>query len=203
MSEVVATFALLFFTPSPFSSLVARLIRPSWLRGLGIHETRQHHSLATKSTLRGAGLTPMGANRFPRFSFLCSRTSPFRFRAAHRFQLIYSLRHIWADYPWTSRWAGYSILHFDVDYLGHGPPRGHGGVELNCELNVSHGFFFVESGTTSTTGPVTHVSKGFATMWTGLVCVYSHETLVLLLSRCECVLAWLPGDPFLSRQYPT
>ena len=82
----------------------------------------------------------------------------------------------------------------------------HGGVELNCELNVSHGFSFVESCYIVNDGPVAHVSKGCATLWTGLVCMYSHETLVHLLStvsRCECVLAWLPGDPVLSRQHRT
>ena len=29
----------------------------------------------------------------------------------------------------------------------------HGGVELNCELNVSHGFLFVESGYKVNDGP--------------------------------------------------
>ena len=36
--------------------------------------------------------------------------------------------------------------------------------------------------------------------------MYSSETLVFLLStvsRCECVPAWWPGDPVLSRQYRT
>ena len=43
-------------------------------------------------------------------------------------------------------------------------------------------------------------------MWTGLVSLFCHETLVLLLStvsRCGSVLARLPGDPILSRQYRT
>ena len=35
-------------------------------------------------------------------------------------------------------------LLFDVVYLGPGPPRGGGGVNLDCELNVSYAF--VESG---------------------------------------------------------
>ena len=45
------------------------------------------------------------------------------------------------------------VLHlpFDVDYLGHGPPRGRGGVELDCELNVSCAF--VESGYIVNDGP--------------------------------------------------
>ena len=46
----------------------------------------------------------------------------------------------------------------------------------------------------STTGPVTHVSKGCATLWTGLVCVYGHETLV-----CACLVA---GRPCLEPAVP-
>ena len=58
----------------------------------------------------------------------------------------------------------------------------------------------------STSGPNTHVSKGGATMWTGLVSLCCHVTLVLLLSTVSCcggVLARLLGDPVLSRQYRT
>ena len=146
VSEVVATIALSFFMASPFplSSLVSSDL-PSWLRGLGIHETRLLHSQAAKSILRGARLTPMCAHRLPRFSFLCSLTSPLRSRAAHRFQLLFhfgifgpiirgrrdgpgppSPLRLRLPGPWPAAWT-------------------HGGVELNCELNVSHGFSFVEA----------------------------------------------------------
>ena len=109
VSEVVATIVVFFFCALSLSSLVARLIRPSWLRGLGIHEIRQHHSQAAKSILRGAGLTPMCAHRFPRFSFLCSLTFPFSLSSRPSVPAYLSLRLIWADYPWSPRWAGYSI----------------------------------------------------------------------------------------------
>ena len=43
-------------------------------------------------------------------------------------------------------------------------------------------------------------------MWTGLVSLFCHVTLVFLLSTVSCcgrVLARLLGDPVLSRQYRT
>ena len=121
-----------YFSASPFplSSLVS-----SDLPG----------SQAAKSILQGAGLTSTGALRLPRSSFLCSLFPPSRSQAAHRFQHIY---HFGIFGP---------IIRGRRD--GPGPPsplrlrlpgpwpaaRTHGGVELNCELNVSHGFSFVEA----------------------------------------------------------
>ena len=94
-----------YFYALSISSLVARLIRPSWFRGLGIHETRQHHSQAAKSILRGADVRTSNPSVFvpllAHFSFsLSSRPSvpPYL-----------SLRHIWADSQWSSRWARSSI----------------------------------------------------------------------------------------------
>ena len=85
-----------------------------------------------------------------RFSFLCSLS------AAARFRRFLSLRHIWADYSWTPRRR----------LPGPWPAAWtRGGVELNCELNVSHGFLLLSLATKSTTGPVTHVSKGCASVW--------------------------------------
>ena len=83
-----------------------------------------------------------------------------------------------------------------------------GYVKEELRRHLSHVFELCDLAmvkcTWSTTGPVTHVSEGCATMWTGLVSVYCHESLVLLLptvSRCGSVLTRLPGDPVLSRQY--
>ena len=125
----------------------------------------------------------------PRFSFLCSLT------AALRFGRFFSLRHIWADHPWTPRRR----------LPGPWPAAWtRGGVELDCELNVSYGFSFVESGCVDDDRPSYPRVKGCAPMWTGMDCGYCHENLVLLLStvsRCGGVLAWLPGGPVLSRQY--
>ena len=50
-----------------------------------------------------------------RFSFLCLLS------AAARFRRFLSLRHIWPDFCCRQ---GVLLLHFDLDYLGHGP---HGG----------------------------------------------------------------------------
>ena len=57
----------------------------------------------------------------PPFSFLCSLTSLFRYRAAHRLQHIF---HFGILGPIFCGRQGVLLLHFDVDYLAHGPPRG-------------------------------------------------------------------------------
>ena len=81
----------------------------------------------------------------------------------------------------------------------------HGGVELNCELNMSHGFPFVESGYIVNDGPGYPRVKGMCTDVDGYgLCVQSWNPgrpAVNCLPQCECVLARLPGDPVLSRQY--
>ena len=81
----------------------------------------------------------------------------------------------------------------------------HGGFELNCELNVSHGFPFVESGHVVDDGPPLPTCQKDVQqcggVWSG---VYCHENLVFFLStvsRCGSVLSRLPGDLVLSRQY--
>ena len=130
-----------------------------------------------------------------RFSFLLAHCRP-------SLPAYLSLRHIWADYSWTPRWAGYRRR-----LRGPWPAAWtRGGVELNCELNVSYVFSFVETGCVVDDRPSYPRVKGCAPLWTGLVCVFCHETLVLLLSTVSCcgsVLASLPGDPVLSRQYRT
>ena len=93
VSEVVASIALLFFTPSPF--------------------------------LLSSLFVPLLAH--------CRPSVP-----AHL-----TFRHIWADFPWTPRWAGFSS-NFRRRLPGPWPAAWtRGGVELKCELNVSYGFSFV------------------------------------------------------------
>ena len=88
--------------------------------------------------------------------------------------------------------------------LGPGPPRGRGGVDLDCELNVSYGFSFVESGCAVDVGPSYPRVKGRCNNVDGSGQFVLSCNPVLLLSTVSCcggVLAWLPGDPVLSRQY--
>ena len=89
------------------------------------------------------------------------------------------------------------VLHlpFDVDYLGHGPPRGRtAALSSIASSTCPTASLSLRLATLSTTGPVTHVSKGCATLWMGLVCVYSHGTLV-----CACLVA---GRPCLESAVP-
>ena len=78
-----------------------------------------------KSILRSSRIEPakIRAERstIPSFSFLCSLTSLFRYRAAHRFQHFF---HFGIFGPIFRGRQGVLPLPFDVDYLAHGPPRG-------------------------------------------------------------------------------
>ena len=104
VSEVVASIALLFFTPPPFllSTLFVLLL-------------------------------------------------------AHRRRSVpayLSLRHIWADFSWTPRRR----------LPGPWPAAWtRGGVELNCELNVSYVFSFVETGCVVDDRPSYPRVKGMST----------------------------------------
>ena len=125
VSEVVAAVALSFFYCGlSLSSLVARLIRPSWLRGLGIHETRQHPFSSREVHFAGCRVDPDERTSVP--SVFVPLLAHFSFSLSSRPSVpaYLSLRHIWADYPWSSRRAGYSISTSTSIYLGHGPPRG-------------------------------------------------------------------------------
>ena len=81
-----------------------------------------------------------------------------------------SLRHIWADYSWTPTWAG-----FRCRLPGPWPAAWtRGGVELNCELNVSYVFSFVESGCAVDGRPSYPRVKGMCTTVDGYgLCVQS------------------------------
>ena len=112
-----------------------------------------------------------------------------------------SLRHIWADYSWAQRWAG-----FRRRLPGPWPAAWtRGGVGLNCQLKLSYVFSFVESVCVDDDRPSYPRVKGMCTDVDGCgQCVQSWNPgrpAVNCLSRCECVLAWLPGSPVLNRQY--
>ena len=131
----------------------------------------------------------MSARQVSRFSFLCSLTSPFRCRA-HRFQHIY---HFGIFGP---------IIRGRQD--GPGPPPTFrrrlpgpwpaawtlGGVELNCEPNVSYGFPFVASGCTVNDKPSYPRAKGMCTTVDGSgLCVQSWNpgaSAINCLPSCVC-----------------
>ena len=101
--------------------------------------TQELYTVSARLVLRPAWLD-FG---FALFSFtpspflLSSLFVPLLALCRHSVPAFLSLRHIWADYSWTPRRR----------LPGPWPAAWtRGGVELDCELNVSYGFSFVESG---------------------------------------------------------
>ena len=90
-----------------------------------------------------------------------------------------SLRHIWADYAWAPTWAG-----FRRRLPGPWPAAWtRDGVGLNCQLQLSYVFSFVESGCVDDDRPSYPRVKGMCTDVDGFgQCVCSRGTLVVLLS---------------------
>ena len=96
--------------------------------------------------------------------FLCSLT------AAHRFGRIFHFGMFGPIIPWTPTWAG-----FRRRLPGPWPSAWtRDGVELNCELNVSYVFSFVESGCVVDDRPSYPRVKGMCTDVDGYgLCVLS------------------------------